>query len=160
MADSKPLAAPLSGPASIIVGTIGGIALASAAFIPAPWNGIVGWVGFIAAILAGMAAHPPEPFVGKPVLQGVALTVASTAMGLLSQFYLVIPAGWPQSVALGVAGILAWLTGKSLPALGAVSPTAEQVAAADAGTTAAAAVDTKSKALDVLANGAKGPPAP
>jgi hypothetical protein len=30
-----------------------------------------------------------------------------------------VPSGWPQSLALALAALVAWLTGSALPALGA-----------------------------------------
>jgi len=116
---SKPL---LSGTAALVVGTIGGLLATAAAFVPPPWGFVVGLVGFVAAVLAGAAAKPPSVVEGKPVLQGVALTVATSAAGLLEHFWGVIPQGWPQSLALGGAALLAFLTGRALPALGTKSP--------------------------------------
>lgn len=155
MADEikKPLTSPLTGKAALIVGTIGGLVLASAAFIPSPWNMLAGWVGFIACVLAGMVVKPPAAIVGKPVLQGTALTVASGVMGLATQFYPLIPSGWPQGLALGVVGLLAWLTGAALPALGKPSE-----AIVEGESTARHEVDSKQLALDVLERGTKGPP--
>lgn len=159
MIEQKTLAAPLTGKASFIVGTVAGLLLTASAFVPSPWGLVVGWIGFIGCVLAGLVVKPPQAIAGRPLIQGGALTVVTGALGVLVQFYPLIPAGWPQGLAFGVAGILSWLAGVSLPALGH-APTAEQQAQAlDAGAVASAAVDTKEKALDVLSNGAKGPPA-
>ncbi len=150
--ETKPLPSPLSGKASIIVGTISGLALAAAAFVPSPWNTLVGLVGFVGCVLAGIAVKPPAVVAGKPILQGAALAIATTVMGLATQFYPLIPAGWPQSLALGVGGILAWLTGVAQPTplkgLPDVAP--EPVTPV---------LTTKAQAIDVLRDG-KGPPAP
>lgn len=128
MDTSKPL---LSGLAATIVGTLGTLAAAASPVVPAPWGALVGIVGFLAAALAGLSVAAPKVTEGRPLLQGVALTIATGALSLLVQFYSVIPAGWPQSVALGVAALLAWLTGRALPALGtpAAPPSPAQVPA-------------------------------
>lgn len=108
----------LSGIAATIVGALG-IALAAASpFFPDPWSVFVGIVGFIAAALAGLAARPPSVVASSPILQGAAFSLASGALTLLVQFYSVVPAGWPQSVAVGVAALLCRLTGQALPQLG------------------------------------------
>lgn len=115
----KAPAVPLSGTAAAVVGIIGSIMLAAVAFIPAPWNVLVGLVGFLACALAGLAARPPEILAGKPLLQGTALTIATAVGALLQQMVLpALPPGWIQSVAYAVLGVLAWLTGRALPALG------------------------------------------
>jgi hypothetical protein len=120
MDTTKPL---LSGLAATILGTVGTLAAAVSPVVPAPWGALVGIVGFLLAALAGLTVAAPKVTEGRPVLQGVALTVATGALSVLVQFYPVVPAGWPQSVALGVGALLAWLTGHALPALGATSPT-------------------------------------
>jgi hypothetical protein len=160
MSDPKTLAAPLTGKASFIVGTIAGLVLTGSAFLPSPWSLVVGWVGFIGCVLAGLVAKPPQAVAGKPLVQGAALTAVTGILGVLVQFYPLIPAGWPQGVAFGVAGILSWLAGVSLPSLGHAPTVEQQTQALTAGDAAGAAVDSKEKALDVLANGAKGPPSP
>lgn len=112
MDTSKPL---LSGTAALVVGTIGGVAAAASAFIPAPWGTLVMVLGFVACVVAGVAAPLPKFAAGKPLLQGGALTVALGAAGLVEQFYTALPAGWPQSLALGAGALLAWLTGRAAP---------------------------------------------
>ena len=141
----------LSGTAAAIVGTIGGLALAASAFVPAPWGTLVGLVGFIACVVAGVAASPPKVVEGKPILQGGALTAALALGETLHQFYGSLPAGWPQGLALGGAGLLAWLTGRALPPL-----TSSQGGAAGV-LPEASGVATLEDAAAVLA---KGPPAP
>lgn len=118
--------APLSGTASVIVGTVGGLLIAASPMIPAPWGALAGLVGFIAAGLAGASAAAPKLTDGKPMVQGTVLTVITSLLGLFHQFYPLIPAGWIQSVALGVAGIFAWLAGKSIAPLG--TPSASKLA--------------------------------
>lgn len=142
--------APLSGTAALIVGTVCGLATAASAFIPQPWGGLVTILGFIGCVLAGSAATPPMITAGKPVLQGTFLAIAGSLEGVLHQFYSLIPAGWPQSLALGVAALLAWLTGHALPALGSPSPAA-LVVAQEAGAAAVAQVAGLSKAEVVTA---------
>lgn len=117
----KPL---LSGTAASIVGALGVALAAASPFLPAPWGAVTGTVGFLAAALAGLSAKAPSITEGKPVLQGGALTVATGAFGLLLQAYPGLPPGWPQSVALAAAAVLAILTGKALPALGTPHPEA------------------------------------
>ncbi len=112
MDTSKPL---LSGTAALVVGTIGGVAAAASAFVPAPWGTLVMVLGFIACVVAGVAAPLPKFAAGKPLLQGGALTVALGATGLVEQFYTSLPPGWPQSLALGAGALLAWLTGRAAP---------------------------------------------
>lgn len=150
---TKPL---LSGTAAAIVGTIGTIAAGASILVPAPWGTLVAVLGFLAAAIAGLSAPAPKVTEGRPVLQGTALAVATTVLTLLVQFYAMVPPGWPQSIALSVAALLAWLTGKALPALGAPSQ-AQLAAAVAAGDAASAVVDTKAEALSALE---KGPPAP
>lgn len=115
MDTTKPL---LSGLAATIVGTIGTLLAAASPVLPAPWATVAGIVGFLMAALAGLSVAAPKVTEGKPVLQGVALTIATGALSMLVQFYAAIPVGWPQSIALGLAALLAWLTGAALPALG------------------------------------------
>jgi hypothetical protein len=115
----------LSGVAATIVGTIGLALAAISIAIPQPWGFFVGLVGFLAAALAGMASRPPEVVEGSPKLQGTALAIATTLGGLLVQYWPMIPVGWPQSVAMVVAAVVSWLTGRALPQLGSTSiPTA------------------------------------
>ena len=146
MDTTKPL---LSGTVAVILGTIGTLAAGASALIPAPWGTLVAVVGFLLAALAGLAVAPPAVTEGKPVLQGAALAVATTALSLLSQFYAMVPVGWPQSIALAVAALLAWLTGKALPKLGTPSQ-AQLAAATQAGDAAAGAVVTKADAVTEL----------
>lgn len=112
MDTSKPL---LSGPAALVVGTVGGLAATASAFVPAPWGALVMVLGFVACVVAGVASPMPRFAAGKPVLQGAALAGALVVSGLVEQLYTVLPAGWPQGLALGVAGLLAFLTGKAAP---------------------------------------------
>jgi len=149
MDTTKPL---LSGTVAVILGTIGTLAAGASALIPAPWGTLVAVVGFLLAALAGLAVAPPAVTEGKPVLQGAALAVATTALSLLSQFYAMVPVGWPQSIALAVAALLAWLTGKALPKLGTPSQ-AQLAAATQAGDAAAGAVVTKADAVAELEKG-------
>lgn len=148
MDTSKPL---LSGKAALIVGTIGGLALTAAAFIPAPYAVPVGLAGFIACVLSGLAAKPPAVVEGKPILQGGALSTATAVLGMLTQFFDAIPHGWPQGLALGAAGLLAWLTGRALP------PLASSQGGAAGALPEASGVATLEDAAKVLE---KGPPAP
>ncbi len=155
MDPKKPL---LSGTAALIVGLIGIIAAAVSPIIPAPWGALVGILGFLAAVLAGNAAVPPTVTAGKPILQGALLALAGSLEAVLHQFYALIPAGWPQSLAMGLAALLAWLTGKALPALGSPPPAALAAAEA-AGGQAVGEVAGMSKA-EVVNALAKGPPVP
>jgi hypothetical protein len=148
-APAAPLPAPLSGKAALIVGAIGGLIAAVSPFLPAPWSMPVTIVGFLAASLAGLGAAAPKVAEGKPVLQGGLLTVATTALTLEVQFFGAIPQGWPQSIALGLGALLAWLTGHALPHLGSPS-TAQLEAAQAAGDAASAAVATKADAVAAL----------
>lgn len=148
---TKPL---LSGTASFVVGTIGGILAASSAFLPPQWSAVVAIVGFLACTLAGLASGVPKVVAGKPILQGTALALATTVFTLLGQFYAVLPQGWPQSIAIGLAGILAWLTGKALPPLGHPTPEALE-AAKVAGLVASNEVSSKAEAVAVLGSGSK-----
>lgn len=146
---TKPL---LSGTAAAIVGTIGTLAAGASIVVPAPWGTLVAVLGFLAAAIAGLSAPAPKITEGRPVLQGAALTIATTVLTLLVQFYAMVPPGWPQSIALSVAALLAWLTGKAMPALGAPSQ-AQLAAASAAGEAAAGAVDTKAEAASTLEKG-------
>lgn len=149
---APPSPSPLSGKAAFIVGTVGGLLAAVSPFIPAPWGMPATILGFLAASLAGLAANPPHVTEGKPLLQGGLLTAATAVMTMLVQFFPAIPAGWPQSIALGLAAFLAWATGRALPHLG--SPSKAQLEAAKvAGGVAAEKVATKADAIDAL----KGP---
>jgi NaMN:DMB phosphoribosyltransferase len=121
MDTSKPL---LSGLAATILGTVGTLAAAVSPVVPAPWGALVGIVGFLLAALAGLAVAAPKVTEGRPILQGVALAAAAMVLSALERFYDVIPVGWPQSVALASAALLAVLTGKALPALGSRLPPA------------------------------------
>lgn len=143
------LPSPITGTAALVVGTIGGIIAAASPFVPAPWSLPVAVLGFLAASLAGISAATPKVAEGKPVLQGSALAVVTTVLTLLVQFFPMIPAGWPQSIALGAGALLAWLTGHALPPLGSPSKT-QLEAAVVAGEVAAEKVATKADAVAVL----------
>jgi hypothetical protein len=159
MADEvKPLPSPLSGKASIIIGTISGLAMAAAAFVPAPWNTLVGLIGFVGCVLAGVAVRPPAVVAGKPILQGTALAIGTTVLGLATQVYPLIPVGWPQGLALGVMGILGWLTGVAQPTPLKGAAPGEQLSLGLKDGSSDSVIDTKEKALDVMRDG-KGPPA-
>jgi hypothetical protein len=146
---SKPL---LSGTAALVVGTIGGLAATASAFVPAPWGALVMVLGFVACVVAGVASPMPKFAAGKPVLQGTALVGALAVSGLVEQLYTSLPAGWPQGLALGVAGLLAFLTGKAAPGPMTAGPSPVEVGAA-----AGAEVKTSGDAVEVFR---KGPPAP
>lgn len=113
--EPKPL---LSGTVALVVGSLGTAAAAIAPLLPPPFSVPVGIIGFISAALAGLAVRPPAVVEGKPLVQGTALTLSGLALGGLAQLYPMLPAGWPQSAAFGVVAVLAWLSGKTLPALG------------------------------------------
>lgn len=149
MDTSKPL---LSGTAAIVVGTLGGLAATASVFIPAPWGSLVMVLGFVACVVAGVASPMPKFAAGKPLLQGSALVGALAVSGLVEQLYTVLPAGWPQGLALGVAGLLAFLTGKAAPGpvTAPAGPTPAQV-----GELAGAQVASVGDAVKVFAE--KGP---
>lgn len=136
----------LSGTAALIVGTLGGLALAASVAVPAPWGTLVGLLGFIACVVAGVAAPTPRIVEGKPILQGGALTAAIGLGEVLHQFYGSLPTGWPQGLALGGAGLLAWLTGRALPPLSASQGGA-------AGPSPVGSVETLDDAAKVLSKG-------
>lgn len=148
MDTTKPL---LTGKAAFIVGTIGGLAAAAGALIPAPWGTLVMVLGFTACVVAGVAAPPPKVTEGKPILQGAALTAAVGLVEPLHMLYGMLPAGWPQGLGMGVLGLLAWLTGRALPALSSKPVPAANVEAKAA--EAAAGVKTLDDAVNVM----KGP---
>ena len=147
MDTSKPL---LSGTAAIVVGTIGGLAATASVFVPAPWGSLVMVLGFVACVVAGVASPMPKFAAGKPLLQGSALVGALAVSGLVEQLYTVLPAGWPQGLALGVAGLLAFLTGKAAPGPVSGGPTP-----VEAGVAAGADVKSVGDAVKVFAE--KGP---
>jgi len=130
---TKPL---FSGVVATILGTLGTLISGASVMVPAPWTAPVAIAGFLIAALAGLGAKPPAFTEGKPILQGVALTVVTTLGTLLATFWTVIPAGWPQSIALAIAGLVAWLTGKAMPGLGATLPNVEPKPAAFVSTSA------------------------
>ena len=119
MDTTKPL---LSGLAATIVGTIGTLVVTLSVALPAPWAFFAGLAGFIACVLAGFAARPPAFVEGSAKLQGAALSIALAVAGFLTQFWPMIPAGWPQSLAAGLGALIGWLTGKAIPMAGAPSP--------------------------------------
>ncbi len=114
---------PLNVKVVLIIGVVGVALAAASRAIPAPWDALAAIIGFTAATLAGLSAAPPSITEGKPLLQGGALSAASVAFGAVVNFYPMVPAGWPQSLTFAAVALLAWLTGKALPHLGA--PTAE-----------------------------------
>lgn len=140
-------ASPLTGKASFIVGTIGGLLASATPFVPPPFGPLAGIVGFLLCVLAGIHTAPPKLTDGKPLLQGAALTSATVVISMLVEFYDMIPHGWPQSIALGVVAFGSWLTGRALPPLGAK---AKLEAAQAVGAAAAAQVDTKTEAIAEL----------
>jgi hypothetical protein len=115
MDTTKPL---LSGLAATIVGTIGLLAVTAAPTLPDPWSFFVGLGGFVMCVLAGFSARPPAFVEGAAKLQGAALSIAIAVGGFLVQFWPMIPAGWPQSLAAGLGALLGWLTGKAIPMAG------------------------------------------
>jgi hypothetical protein len=152
----KPLFSPT---VAAVFAAIGAGVAAVSAVVPAPWGTIVGIVGFLAAGLGGASVAAPSITEGKPLLQGAALTVGTSALALLAQFYAVIPTGWPQSVAMALGALMAWATGKAMPALGAPSPAVLEAAKTD-GEAAAAAVASKKAALDAINSAKPTPPLP
>ena len=120
----EPRKALLSGTASLIVGAIGMAALAAAGFVPAPWNVVVGLVGLLGAGLAGLAAPPFKFAASAPKVQGSVFAVAGMLGGVIEQTWAMIPPTF-QPIALTVAGLLAWLTGRAMPALGTQAPSTE-----------------------------------
>ncbi len=151
MDTSKPL---LSGTAALVVGTLGGLAATVSAFVPSPWGSLVMVLGFVACIVAGVASPMPRFAAGKPMLQGSALVGALAVSGIVEQLYTSLPPGWPQGLALGVAGLLAFLTGKAAPGPAVpAGPSPAQV-----GELAGAEVKSVGDAVKVFAE--KGPPAP
>jgi hypothetical protein len=112
---TKPL---LSGTAATFVGTIGNLLVTLSPAFPAPWSFFVGLAGFLACVLAGLSARPPAAVEGSAKLQGGALSAAVLLGGVLTQFWPMIPVGWPQSFALAAAALISWLTGHALPMLG------------------------------------------
>lgn len=139
----------LSGTAAIVVGLVGSLVMAATPFVPTPWNVLAGLVGFLACALAGLSVKPPEVMAGRPILQGTALTAATGIGALLQQ--MVLPAlatspEWAQSIAYVVLGVLAWLTGRALPALGSTVPVP---------TSPPTPLETKAEAIAELR---KGPP--
>jgi len=112
---SKPL---LSGLAASIVGTIGLALAAISIAIPQPLGFWVGLAGFLASGLAGMASRPPQVVEGNPKVQGAALAIAVALGGMLTQYWPLIPSGWPQGIAMVFAAVISWLTGHALPMLG------------------------------------------
>lgn len=134
MDTTKPV---ISGNAAKIVGGLGTLLAAVSPLLPAV-GGVslsipAAVVGFILAALAGLSVAAPNVTEGKPILQGAALSVATAVLTLLVQFWPSVPAGWPQSAALAVAAVLAWLTGHALPKLGSPSqaPITDAEASAD-----------------------------
>jgi len=108
----------LSGVTATIVGTIGLALAAISIAIPQPWGFWIGLVGFLASGLAGMASRPPQVVEGAPKLQGAALAIAVALGGMLTQYWPMIPVGWPQGFAMTLAAAISWLTGRALPQLG------------------------------------------
>lgn len=115
MDTSRPL---LSGLAATIVGTVGLLAVTAAPTLPDPWVFFVGLGGFVMCVLAGFSARPPAFVEGNARLQGILLTLAGLAAGVLERFWALIPVGWPQSLAMALAALLGWLTGKAIPMAG------------------------------------------
>ena len=143
------MTSPLPATAAAICAALGLALAAASPLLPAPWSIPVGLLGLLLAGLGGAAVKPPTMTDGKPLLQGGALALATGALGLLSQLYGAIPAGWPQSIALVGAGAVAWLSGKALPPLGAPSHEALE-AAKTAGATAALDVASKADAVAAI----------
>jgi hypothetical protein len=131
-----------------------GVAVAALApVLPANLQAPVAIVAMTLASLGGGALTPPALTAGSPKLQGALLTFAGTVLGVLTQFYAMIPAGLFQSLALTAVALLCYLTGRAMPALG--SPSHDQLAAATAaGASASAAVTDKASAVAELKGGA------
>jgi hypothetical protein len=111
------------GQALRIAGMVGvGLSMVATVVIPAPWGVLVAIVGVTVATLAGFAAKPPNFTGGSPVVQGAALTVATTVFTGAAKVYESLPPSW-QPVVWGVLAVLGVLTGKALPALGSKPPT-------------------------------------
>lgn len=137
---TKPL---LTGTAGLIVGTVGMALAALSALLPQPWVYVAGIVAMLLCGLAGVASPTPTWAEGKPVLQGSLATAASALLGLLVTFAPSLP---PQflPIAAAVGGLLAFLIGKPMPALG--SPSHEKLVKAEtAGAVAVANAATEGK---------------
>lgn len=105
---AKPISwKPIVGLVGVVLGTVGG-------FLPPPFGAVTAAVGWLACMIAGVAAAPPQWAAGKPVLGGAALTAATamlpTAITIADNLE-----GWPKIAAQFVA-MLATL------GAGAVSP--------------------------------------
>ena len=117
-----PYPAPLPARWGALMGVLGSALAGASAALPWPEATTpVAWAGFILAGLGGLAGQPPAFAEGKPLVQGVWLTVCSTGLLAFQQFQGQVPAGWPQSLALFGAGLLAWAGGMPLPHLGATA---------------------------------------
>jgi hypothetical protein len=106
---------PIPPQARVAIGGLGLALAAGSVAVPAPWGVPVAALGALAAALAGFSAPSPAVVEGKPLLQGGALAAAGSAALVLQMSWAVIPAGWPQSVALAALTLLCWATGKVLP---------------------------------------------
>lgn len=117
--DVQPVApkALLTGQAALVVGGIATLAGVVSPAIPMPWGAVVGLVAFVAALLAGVSAPVPKFAAGKPLVQGALLTGAVTTLGVVEQVLPSLPAGVPQSAAMGAATLFALLAGRASPTL-------------------------------------------
>lgn len=134
-----------------VAATVGGLLIAAAAIVPAPWSVAVMIAGSLALFLAGQGAPQLSFAAGRPLVPMAAVPVLGTISGLLAQFAVTLPAANPlHSVLLLVAGVLAFLAGKAMP-----QP--KVLEAEHAGDVAVEEVSSKEAKLKVLEGGADAP---
>lgn len=122
MPDPTPYPSPLPGRWAAVVGALGATLAGLAPALPWPDAMVpVAVLGFLLASLGGLAVAPPPITEGRPLVQGTALAVATGGVAAVTQLYPGIPDGWPKSLALAGAAILAWASGSALPHLGATA---------------------------------------
>jgi len=113
---------PIPKNVATVLGVISVAALAVAQFVPAPFGTLVSIIAFVLGTLSGLTTKAPAFLEGRPVLQGSSVGVLAAGIPLAASAA-ASTTGWVQFAASTVALLLAWLTGKAAPQLGAKAET-------------------------------------
>jgi hypothetical protein len=108
----------LTGPAATVLAIVAAVALPVSAFVPPPFGALVSVLAFVAAALSGLAMPAPAWAAGRPVVQGAAVGVAASVLGVAESAAVALPEGPWRLGASAVALVAAWLAGRAAPQLG------------------------------------------
>lgn len=113
------------GSVAVVLGSV-----ASSGVIPAPWDGFLALIGLVMAGLVGTTLPSFNFARGNAIVQGTLLTVLGSVFGIFEMLKPALLQMTPDSfdfIIGGVASLLLLLVGKSVPGLGAVELTKDDV---------------------------------